>query len=145
MDAKKKIKGKYNEDLTELPLLTDLNTTDPAKLLKHCDVCNQPTEKVVGSEYTKYRKLAKKATEDEEDTWETDYAYDYAKAKIVPDLGKHAICERVRKLETANVLVVDRMGGLARELGELRYRPLVARVKNRIGALLHGIAEGLQR
>lgn len=140
---KDKIKGKYNEDLSELPVLSDLVTTAPT--LKLCPVCNQPNEKHEGNEYTKYRVLAKKAKEDEFDVWTTEHTWDYSKTKVLPYPDKHVICERVKKLEGGTSLLADQILRLGERLHEMRHRPLVARIKNRIGALLHGIAEGLQR
>lgn len=138
------MKTKYvDEDIEKYPLLSDLDVREPE--LERCDVCNQPTQKVTGQEFVQYCELAKKAKDDDPDEWKKEWVWNFKGAKVLPAPENHVICERVRKLDKANLIVVEHMASLGRELGKLRNRPLLARVKNLIGAFLHGIAEGLQR
>lgn len=136
------MKTKYvAEDLSELPMLSELVTKRP--VIPICDVCGLELQTVMDAEYKRYRKLEKNADGVEE--WKSDHAYDYARARLEPS-KVHGVCERVRKLEKGCASLADSLICLGEQMNESRRpRSILARARHRVGCYLHRLGELVQR
>lgn len=135
----KRHKGKYDEDLSDLPERSAL--CEKAPVLDMCEVCGQASQVIEGAVYQKFKIPPAK----DGDPWGTDHAYDYAKVVLKPS-KMHQHCERIRKLETANLMVVEQLVQVRSDVAERRRpRSIVAKLRHRAGVYLHRLGELVQR